>query len=287
MSIWPDQQQSAAVITVNFDGESFEQPELPGEPLWGRYAFGRYGAQIGVYRILELLDRYSVRATFFVPGWDVERYPEAMEAIAKAGHELAGHGYANEDFSSLSSDEQSAVLEKSEDIFQRVFGSKPAGWRGPSAGANALGPRPALAVPGGILSSETRSLLAERGYRYDSSYCDDDIPYVVKNDAGKQLVELPQFATASDRPYYQVHRLPSVVSAAWREELSAVNEVGGLFNLTIHPRGDWGSGRAVRLRAVEDVLQALRETPRVWLSTCGEIAGWALESNPVGKVYPA
>lgn len=287
MSFWPDHQQSAAVITVNFDGESFEQPELPGEPLWGRYAFGRYGAQLGVYRILELLERYGVRATFFIPAWDVECYPEAMEAIAKAGHELAGRGYANEHFATLSRDEQIAVLEKSEEIFQRVFGSRPSGWRGPSGGANAPEPRPSLAIPGAVISAETRSILAERGYTYDSSYCDDDIPYVVKNEQGQQLVELPQFPTASDRPYYQVHRLPSVVSAAWREELSAVNEVGGLFNLTIHPRGDWGSGRGVRLRAVEDVLQALRETPRVWMTTCGEIAAWMLESNPSGEVYPA
>ncbi|HUG13468.1 MAG TPA: polysaccharide deacetylase family protein, partial [Thermomicrobiales bacterium] len=101
MSVWPDGYQAAVTITVNFDGESVEQRTLPGQPLWGRLSYGRYGAQVGVYRILEALARYDVKATFFIPGFDAERYPEAMEAIAGAGHEVAGRGYAYEDFSAL------------------------------------------------------------------------------------------------------------------------------------------------------------------------------------------
>lgn len=287
MRIWPEQYQSAAVITVNFDGESYEQAQLPGEPLWGRYSFGRYGAQIGIYRILDVFDRYDVRATFFVPAWDVERYPQVMEAIAAAGHELAGRGYANEDFSSLSDDEQRAILEKSEEIFKKAFGYAPAGWRGPTGVPNPHAARASLTIAGPLMSGETRAILAERGYKYDSSFCDDDFPYIVVNGDGKRLVELPQFATASDRHYYQVHRPPSVVSAAWREELSAVHEVGGLFNLAIHPRGDFGSGRGVRIRAVEDVLQSLRETPNVWVATCSEVADWMLETASHHNVRPA
>ena len=287
MSVWPDGYQSAAVITVNFDAESFEQPLLPGEPLWGRYAYGRYGAQIGLHRVLEALGRYEAKATFFVPGWDIERFPEAMDAIATAGHELAGRGYANENFSALSSDEQRAVLEKSEASFERAFGHKPTGWRGPAAMPGANDPGQRLGISGSLLSDETRSILAERGYRYDSSFCDDDILYIVENRQGQRLVELPHFSTASDRPYYERHRMPAVVTEAWREELSAVHEAGGLITLTISPRGDWGSGRGVRIRPVEDLLQALRETPQVWLATCGELATWAMDSNPAGVVYPA
>lgn len=287
MSICPKGYQSAAVITVNFDGESFEQPLLPGEPLWGRYGYGRYGAQVGVYRILEVFERYRVRATFFVPGWDVERYPAVMEAIANAGHELAGRGYANENFVTLAPDEQHEVLERSEHTFLRAFGSKPAGWRGPSGLAGVNDPGQRLPIPGSLMSSDTRPILSERGYRYDSSFCDDDLPYVVESRDGQRMVELPHFPTASDRTYYEHHRLPWVVSDAWREELSAVHEVGGLFNLAISPRGDWGSGRKVRMRAVEDLLQALYETPQVWVATCDEIAAWVLESNPSGATYTA
>lgn len=265
---WPEPFQAAAVVTVNFDGESVERRSMPEGPLWGRYSYGRYGAQVGVHRLLGVLHRFEVRATFFIPGWDAEHYPETMEAIANHGHEVAGHGYAHEDFSALSVDEQVAVLERSEEALARVFGVRPKGWR----------------APDGLMSSETRALLIARGYRYDSSFCDDDVPYVVEDAQGRCLVELPVFATASDRPYYQARRPPSVVEAAWREELQAVYEAGGLFNLTLHPRGDYGSGRAVRLRPVEAILQELREYPRLWLTTCGELSDWMLRA-PVGRPH--
>ena len=88
-----------------------------------------------------------------------------MQAIAGAGHEVAGRGYAYEDFSALTLEEQDAVLQRSEATFQRVFGAKPSGFR----------------APDGLMTMETRGLLAARGYRYDSTYCDDDLPYVVAN----------------------------------------------------------------------------------------------------------
>lgn len=261
MSFWPDGNQAAATVTVNFDGESVEQRTLPGQPLWGRFSYGRYGAQTGVYRILETLERYGVTATFFIPGFDADRYPEAMEAIARAGHEVAGRGYAYEDFNALSRADQDAALQRGEDALQRVFGTKPVGFR----------------APDGQMSDDTRALLAARGYRYDSTYCDDDLPYVVTDGSGNRLVELPIFHTsAMDRHYYQVYRQPAIVREAFREELSAMFEVGGLFNLAIHPRGDYGSGRGVRIRVVEDILQAMRETPRLWVATCGEIANHTL-----------
>lgn len=276
MSIWPDGHQSAAVVTINLDGESFEQPTLPGRPLWGRYSYGRYGMQIGVYRLLDALDRQGVRATFFLPAWDIERYPALMEEIASAGHELAARGYANERFNDLSDDEQHAVLDRGEAIFERAFGQRPTGFRAPSGAPELNTGRAVLAIPGPLMSARTRAILIERGYRYDSGYCDDDLAYIVEEGSGR-LVELPVFPTASDRHYYALHRSPEVVAEAWREELSAMHEAGGLFNLTLHPRGDFGSGRAVRIRAVDAILQAIHETPNLWLTTCGEIADWWLK----------
>lgn len=270
-TIWPGNIQCAVTVTVNFDGESVEQREKPDEPLWGRMSFGRYGAQTGIQRILDLLARWQIRATVFVPAWDVEHYPAVMQLIAGAGHEVAGHGYIHEDFSDLSFDEQRDVLARSESAFENTFGSRPAGWR----------------APRGLMTSDTRPLLIERGYRYDSSFCDDDVPYVVEGDAGRRMVELPVFATASDSYYYRVRRSPDVVERAWRMEFLAMYEVGGLFNLTIHPRGDFGSGRAVRLRALEGLLQTIQSYPRVWTTTCGELADWALGPDSTLDVWPA
>jgi len=262
---WPDGRQCSVTVTVNFDGESVEQSVLPGQPLWGRYSYGRYGAQAGIGRLLDAFARHGVRATFFVPGWDVERYPHVMERIAAAGHELAGHGYAHENFSALPPEGQREVLGRSEAAFERAFGARPAGWRAPE----------------GLMSLETRAILAERGYRYDSSYNDDDLPYLAP-DGGGHLVELPVFWSSSDRNYYTLYRRSSVVAAGLIEDFRAMYAVGGLCTLILHPRGDYGSGRAERIRAVDALLQAIRETPRVWLATCGEVADWALDPASTG-----
>jgi peptidoglycan/xylan/chitin deacetylase (PgdA/CDA1 family) len=247
------------MISVNYDGESVERAERPTGALWGRYSYGRYGTQTGLPRVLELLERHEVAATFFVSGWDVERDPELVRDIRDRGHEISGHGYLHEDFSTLTSAEQSKVLGQSEDAFDAVLGSRPVGWR----------------APGGLMTSETRALLAERGYTYDSSYCDDDLPYRVETPAGASLIELPVFQTASDRHYYEKRRSPDVVEQAWKSEFVSIYRIGGLFNLTLHPRGDFGSGRAVRLRAVDALLRTIKSYPRIWWTTCGELAQWA------------
>lgn len=257
---WPDGVQAAAAITVNFDGESVDRNVME-MPLWGRYSHGRYGAQLGARNLLELFARYDVRATFFIGGWDVERYPAMMEEIAAAGHEIAGHGYAHEDFSALSVDDQQAALEQGERAFQSAFGQKPAGFRAPER----------------LMAAETRQLLAARGYRYDSSYSDDDAPYVVTDaDGANRLAEVPVQEVWSDKVYYEKHRTPAVVRQAWVDEFDASFAAGGLFTLTVHPRGDYGSGRGLRVRALEPVLGAIREHPRLWVATCGEIADWTL-----------
>ncbi len=229
-------------------------------PLWGRYSHGRYGAQQGVFNLLELFRRYQVKATFFIAGWDAERYPYAMEAIARDGHEIAASGYLHEDFSRLNADEQTEVLERSEEILGRIFGQKPIGFRAPDR----------------LLSRETRALLASRGYRYDSSYCDDDRPYAVDLGDGKRLAELPIHEPWFDRPYYERHRTSRAFTESMLDEFDATYGVGGLFTLGIHPRGDWGSGRGLRVRALEPIVQSFREHPRTWLTTCGEIAEWVL-----------
>ena len=223
-------------------------------------------------RLLDLFERLGIRATFFVPGWDVERDPDVVRAIRDSGHDMAGHGYLHEDFSQLSQDEQQEALALSESAFEQVLGQFPAGWRAPS----------------GLMTAETRSILADRGYRYDSSYCDDDLPYVAKGPSGAQIAEIPVFQTASDSHYYRLRRSPYAVGRAWRGEFEAVYSEGGVFNLTLHPRGDFGSGREVRMRVVESFLRAVQRQPNVWWTTCGELAGWTLD-QPDGRIstWPA
>jgi hypothetical protein len=80
----------------------------------------------------------------------------------------------------------------------------------------------------------------------------------------------------SDKAYYEKHRTPAVVQAAFVDEFEACYAAGALFTLAVHPCGDYRSGRGLRVRALEPVLQAMRELPRLWLATCEEHADWTL-----------
>jgi peptidoglycan/xylan/chitin deacetylase (PgdA/CDA1 family) len=182
-----------------------------------------------------------------------------MTASDNAAHENAGEGKLHEDFSQLSTDEQRMALELSEAAHERVFGRKPLGFRAPDR----------------LMSRDTRALLAERGYRYDASYCDDDQPYTVDFD-GQRLAELPIHEPWIDKLYYQKYRIARVVTESFLDEFDATYAIGGLFSFAIHPRGDYGSGRGARIRALEPVLRSFQEHPRLWLATCGELADWVL-----------
>jgi peptidoglycan/xylan/chitin deacetylase (PgdA/CDA1 family) len=59
---------------------------------------GEFGPRVGIPRLLELCERLGITATFFTPGHTADTFPETAATIAAAGHEIAAHGYAHEDF---------------------------------------------------------------------------------------------------------------------------------------------------------------------------------------------
>lgn len=254
---WPQGIQAAAVITVNLEAESVDHRDAE-LPLWGRRSHGRYAAQEGTDNLLEIFIRQAVKATFFVNGWDAQRYPALIEQIVSAGHEIAASGYLHEDFSTLSAEQQQEVLEQSEQALLSISGSKPTGFRAPDR----------------LMTGETRAVLIARGYRYDSSYSDDDLPYYVDLGQRRSLVEVPMQEPYSDRCYYELHRTPQVVQSALIDLFDAAYDEGTLFTLTVSPRGDIGSGRGLRARVVESVIEAMKERPHLWLATCAAITDW-------------
>src|SRR5689334_23005383 len=93
---------------------------------------GEYGARVGVPRVLDLLRRYDLQATFFIPGHTIESFPAEVEAILKAGHEIGHHSYAHVDPSQQTPDEERRDIERALRALERV-GVTPLGFRSPSA----------------------------------------------------------------------------------------------------------------------------------------------------------
>ena len=85
-----------------------------------------YGALVGVPRILAILEHHGVRATFFVPGFTADRYPETVRSIVDGGHEIAHHGYLHESVSTLTPEREEEALLRGIESLERTSGRRPA-----------------------------------------------------------------------------------------------------------------------------------------------------------------
>ena len=83
-------------------------------------------------RLLELLNRYGIEATFFVLGWVAEQFPAIVKEIQAAGHDIGSHGYAHQTIYKQTPDEFAEDLQRSLDIIQGITGVKVLGYRAPS-----------------------------------------------------------------------------------------------------------------------------------------------------------
>src|ERR1700752_4052760 len=121
---WPDGARCAIMMTFDLDGESpwiHRDPALAERPL--HMSMGAYGPKTGMPRILNVLDRYGIKAAWYIPGWIDERYPGLSRDIAARGHEVGHHGYLHEKpfFMQGGAEEEEALLLKSMDIFKKIL----------------------------------------------------------------------------------------------------------------------------------------------------------------------
>lgn len=243
------------VVTVNVEVESHDLLVAGGAGLFGRYSYGRYGAREGVWRLLEAFRTEGIAATFFVDADDAGRHPHIVEAILAGGHEVAHLGPP--DIDALTDE---AVLRQklteSRDKLAKVTGKPVVGWR----------------AAAGVMSVPTLPLLAELGYLYDSSFQDDDHPYLFGEAGGPALVELPTFKYLTDGTFYHVRRTDGSVRKTWAEEFTAMHAEGSYIALTVSSRGDFGSGRAQRSRIVGDWVNRAARTPGVEILRCDALA---------------
>ncbi|WP_246089916.1 polysaccharide deacetylase family protein [Nonomuraea deserti] len=254
---------SAAVVTLTFDVDA-ETPVLAQGRRYAGHAstmsHQAYGPDVGLPRILDLLDDLAVPATFFVPGWVAEHRPWLAPSIAGRGHEVAHHSYSHRPSTSMTAEEERADFERALAVFDRQ-------------GIEIRGHRAALWEA----SWQTGDLVAEHGLRYDSSLMGDDRPYKVETPAG-EIVELPVHWSLDDWEQYaflpaphvgSVIESPAKVLELWQAELDGMRHYGGLFNLCVHP---FLSGRPGRALALRRFLEYARSCADVSFARCRDVA---------------
>ncbi len=267
---WPQGVRCVVFVTVNFDAESFDLKSTTEDRLYGRFSYGRYGVRAGLPRLLAMLGRRSIAATAFVTASDAKRHADAIRAIRDAGHEIASRGADLTHLPALKDRERSALAE-GRDTLARITGSAPKGFR----------------APGGELGPDSLALLAELGFVYDSSFQDDDHPYLIAPTQTSRIAELPTVHALDDSFAFSARHTHARVMKIWREEFDALYRENCLVPLTLHLRGDIGITRAARLAALEELLGYMAGCAGVHFMTGAQIAELALagaaEANPLAQ----
>jgi len=255
-----DSGKCTVLLTFDFDAESLWEANGLDTPSF--LSRGSYGANVGIRRLMRLLDDFGIKATFFVPGVTVSRYPEIIQELSTKGHELGHHGYTHHSPTRLELDEEIAALEKGMEALDKAAGVRPLGYRSPSWD----------------LSHHSLRLLAEYGFLYDSSLMGDDFHlYPLEVDSVQDaLVEVPVSWDLDDAPHFMFSfrpeyraglSAPSKVFEIWSSEFDGAYEAEGIFTLTLHPQI---SGRYHRVRLLEQLIVYMQGHKGVSFTTCAE-----------------
>jgi peptidoglycan/xylan/chitin deacetylase (PgdA/CDA1 family) len=262
---WKGGARCAFAISFDSDHETNELRE--GGKSIGRMAWGQYGNRVGVPRILRLLKKYDVPATFYVPAVAALIHPDEQRQVVAEGHEVGIHSWIHELNSVLSYEAESDIMNRAADTLEKITGVRPVGSRTASWD----------------FSPHTLRITKEMGLLYDSSLMADDEPYELVED-GKPtgVVELPVEWIKDDAPYLNMARFeairpytpPSAVLEIFRREFDGAVRENGLFLLTMHPHI---IGHRSRFAILEELVQHMRGTSGVWFATHEEVARYCKE----------
>jgi peptidoglycan/xylan/chitin deacetylase (PgdA/CDA1 family) len=262
---WPGGARCAVAFSFDSDHETSELREA-GESI-GRLSQGQYGNRQAVPRILEILERHDVRASFYVPAVVASLYPDEQRRVVAAGHEVAIHGWIHERNSDLSPEEERDLQMRSAEVLERITGVRPVGIRTPSWD----------------FTPHTLAITRDMGLLYDSSLMADvDCYELLLNGENSGVVELPVEWIRDDAVYFNMNRFaslrphtpPSDVFDIFRRELEAAHREGGLFQLTMHPHI---SGYRSRIWILEELIRHARSLGEVWFATHEQVVRYAKE----------
>jgi peptidoglycan-N-acetylglucosamine deacetylase len=258
-AMWKGRYRCAVTLSVDFDAETLWSGTLnlvTPSPM----SRGDYDIRAGLPRILALLDKHELPATFMVPGQVADEHPAECAEIASRGvHEVGYHGYHHESVLDIPIEEERELMSRGMAKLEETFGQTPRGNRSPPF---ALGPN-------------TADLLEELGFAYDSSLFGHDEPYRprVPTVTGRlrDFVELPVSWELDDAPYFLFSFFPymsgfctpSQVLEIWKAEFDGSYRAGGCFLLVVHP---FCIGRHPRIAMLDELITYVRSFPDVWIA---------------------
>ncbi|HLJ89819.1 MAG TPA: polysaccharide deacetylase [Candidatus Angelobacter sp.] len=262
---WPGYARVAVCLSFDVDNESYLLAS--GETSPNTLSTGDFGAETGLPRVLRLLDRYELPASFFIPAVSALLHPEMVPAILKSGkNEIGVHGWIHEYLPALKSQqEEEELLDRAIAYLTKASGKRPVGYR----------------APGWSFSEHTVGLLRKKGFLYDSSLMAMDEPYeLMSNGESTGMAELAIDWTLTETPYLGrggTMPSPEHLFQLYKEEFDGAYQEGTLFVLTLHPQF---IGHRAPMYHLEQFIAYMKSKPGVWFATGEQIAQYVKTTQP-------
>ena len=254
---WPDGARVAVCLSFDVDNESYLLAAGQTSPT--TLSAADFGAQSGLPRILALLDKYNVPASFFIPAVSALLHPEMIPAILKSGrHEIGVHGWIHESPPAINdAAEEERLLNQAIDYLTKATGKRPVGYR----------------APGWAFSQYTLGLIRKAGFLYDSSLQAMDEPYeIVSSGEPTGMVELAIDWTLTETPYLGrggTMPSPELLYQLYKDEFDGAYQDRTMFVLTLHPHV---TGHRAPIRHLDQLIAYMKSKPGVWFATCEQVA---------------
>ncbi len=270
---WPGGARVAVLLSFDVDNDT-SRLASGRPPSIGAMSQGEYGARVGLKRVVELIDRYEIPATFFTPAVSLLLRPDMIDVIQASGrHEFGVHGWIHEQNSGLPLVLERQLVERAIHYLEEATGERPVGYRAPSWN----------------FSPNTLGIIREMGLMYDSSLMADDAPYeILASGDPTGIVEIPVEWILDDAPLMnprgQSYTPPREMLRVFIDEFEKAYEEGTMLVLTMHPHI---IGHRSRIVILEELIEHIKGFEGVWFAThraAAEIARQQL-TRPAAESY--
>jgi allantoinase len=262
---WPNGARVAVWVIPNIEYYEFEIPSTslyPSNlvPDVLNYGWRDYAPRVGVWRLMEVLDKYKIRGTVALNSDVCKHYPVIIEEAKKRKWEFMGHAITNSKLlTGLSEEDERKVIRETVETITKATGVAPQGWLGP-----------ALAE-----TLNTPDILAEHGIRYLCDWCNDDQPYPMKVKKGK-LISVPYAIELNDIPFFLGKGNSGAdFMQAIKDQFDVLYEEGKthgrVMAIALHP---FIISAPFRMKYFVKALEYVCKKKNVWITTGGEIADW-------------
>ena len=265
---WPGGARVAVLLSFDVDNETVYGLR-DGETSVGPMSQGEYGSRVALPRVLRLLDREEIPATFFFPAWSLKLAPEQSTLIQASGrHEIGVHGWIHERNTQLDAATERRLLERAVATLTEITGRRPVGFRAPSWN----------------FSASTLDIVRDLDFLYESSLMADDRPYeLVADGEPTGMVELPVDWILDDAPLLDPlgarYSPPRELMQVWIDEFEVAWQERTMFLLTMHPHVIAHRSRIV---ALEGVIEYIKGRGDVWFATHEQAARFVREQAGMG-----